>query len=193
MASAHEEDPGWGSVKARMLVFLVPGYLRFFSQKGGLRDGDALVMLRQLWLTFLSAIILFGVVVVFVVPGATERPAAPWAVAIVIGGLVSLAATWAIGRRRLQCQGESELATSYRTRFFLRMAVSESVALFAFVACFLAGHWWLYWIGAAFTLVGFWWNAPTRAHLLADQEELALAGCGQSLMRALRGSPGRPA
>lgn len=185
-AADPSQDPGWGRFGPRLFLFLVPGYLTLFSRGRGWSENDGLVTLRQLWLTFVAAVVLFGVVVAFVVPGAPTSPAGPWIIALVVIGAAAVTAASAFGRHPLNCTSGPALATSYRTRFFLRLALSEAVALFGFVASFLAGHWWLYWVGAAFTFVGFALNSPTRAHLAADQERLSSSGCFQSLAQALR-------
>ena len=89
----------------------------------------------------------------------------------------------------LDCASDTALAGAYRTRFFLRIALAESVGLFGFTFAFIGGGKWLYYAGAAFTLFRFWTHAaPTRSALVRDQEDLNASGCGRSLVAALRGS-----
>jgi hypothetical protein len=69
----------------------------------------------------------------------------------------------------------------------VRVALAETVAMFAFVFSFSGGPTWLYYVGAAFTLIRFWTGiAPTRSALLRDQDELNARGCGLSLIAVLR-------
>jgi len=157
------EDPGWRS-----------------------RSGDLLVNLRRLMIVFVSAIVLIGVVVVTLgdqanTPGPTVR-----SIAVVVAAGVSSLVMQAFVRPMLDCASARTLATSYRERFFLRLALSESTALIAFVVYMVWGPTWVYFIGAAFTLVGFWRLAPTRRSLQRDQDQLSLNGCQLSLVAALR-------
>jgi hypothetical protein len=82
------------------------------------------------------------------------------------------------------------LAGSYRTRFFQRIAFAQSVALFGFVFAFIGAPFWVYYLGAAFTLACFWIvAAPTRTALANDQRELDARGCVLSLVAALLRTP----
>lgn len=95
----------------------------------------------------------------------------------------------------LNCSSPETLLGSYRIRFFLRLAFAEAAALVGFVAVILTGEWWLYLLGAAFTLIGFVRLAPTEKRLLQDQETLNSQGCGLSLhglMISSMPAPGRP-
>ena len=88
--------------------------------------------------------------------------------------------------RPLDCSSDSALVQAYRTRLFLRIAFAESIALFAFVFCFVNGPKWIYYLGAGITSVRMAMYAPTRQALERDQEELAARGCDRSLVAALR-------
>lgn len=88
--------------------------------------------------------------------------------------------------RPLDCASAETLAVSYRARFFVRLATSEVVALAAFVLGATWGPWWVFFLGAAFTLVGFARLAPTQRNLQHDQDCLSLNGCTLSVIAALR-------
>jgi hypothetical protein len=93
----------------------------------------------------------------------------------------------------LDCASDQQLSGTYRTRFFLRIAFGESVALFAFVAVFTGAPLWMYYAGATVSLIWFWTRAaPTRTALARDQEALNAAGCSRSLVAALRTVPPQP-
>jgi hypothetical protein len=178
------DDPGWPR-GANLFGMLVPGATLVRSRRP---VGDGLVMLRQLVLAFSSAIVFFGISVAFL---AEDGPVFPW-LGIVAGmAAVSLLMTRVLDRP-LSCESAPALAASYRTRFFLRIAFAESVALVAFAGSFSGGPSWIYFAGAAFTLLRFWTiAAPTRAALAREQDALHLRGCSLSLVAALR-SPGAP-
>ncbi len=70
-------------------------------------------------------------------------------------------------RRRHRVHRSSGRCT--RTRFFLRIAFAETVALFGFVFVFIGAARWTYYAAAAVSLFPFWTSAaPTRAALARD-------------------------
>jgi F0F1-type ATP synthase membrane subunit c/vacuolar-type H+-ATPase subunit K len=185
-----DDDPGW-SFSPRMLLWLVPGYLQLALRSNGGKVSDGLEATRQVWVTFVGALFLFGVVIRMTVAGPASGSVVPWIAGLAVVAVANLVAAEVFGRRPLDCTDQARLAGSYRTRFFLRTAFSESVALFAFTASFIVERWWIYWMFLPFALFGFWRNAPTRVHLEADQQRLRLNGCPHSLVRALRSPPPR--
>lgn len=112
----------------------------------------------------------------------------PVGVAVAVIGVASLAMRKVV-RRPLPAESESGLASGYRNRFFLEIALAESAALAGFVGFVLTGDSLLYPLGAAFTAVGFGLLVPTSPHLARDEEELRRGGIGLSLVAALRRSP----
>ncbi len=181
--SAADDDPGW-PVGPRLLLFLVPGYQFFAHRNRGARDG--LVVLREIWLALTLLVVLFGVVAPLVVRRAETSAPTPWALALSLGGLFTLVASRSWGRG-VDCADPTLLAGTYRTLFFLRAAIFEAVAMFGWVATFVTGHWWLYWLAAVLTLTSFARSAPTRERLAAEQRSLSARGCRHDLVQALRG------
>lgn len=104
---------------------------------------------------------------------------------IAAAGFSSLTAPLLI-RRELDATSLRTLALSYRSRFMLRLAFAEVVMLVGFAASKVWGPWWVVFIGAAITVVGFIRLAPTARHLQQDQDRLSLSGCQLSLTEALR-------
>jgi hypothetical protein len=185
-ASNPDDDPGW-DLSPRTLLILVPGFAHpaLRGRRSG-RSRDGLTMIREVWLSFSVATILFGMVALLAAEPPTQ-PAGPWVTALAVATVLCLTAAEVFGRRPLDCSDLAALATSYRSRFFLRTAFSQAIALFAFAATLIVGRWWIYWLFLPFTLYGFGRNAPTTGHLSAEQERLGLAGCNLSLVRAIRG------
>jgi F0F1-type ATP synthase membrane subunit c/vacuolar-type H+-ATPase subunit K len=151
------------------------------------QSSDPLVTLRYLIATFAWAILLIGVVVAILGDMTSVVVFSPGlSIAVVVAiGLASLAAQ-KFAQPTLDCTSVKALAESYRKRFFLRVALSEAVALLSFVLGIVRGPWWIFYIGAALTLVLFWRLAPTRSNLRRDQDQLELSGCNLSLTAALR-------
>jgi F0F1-type ATP synthase membrane subunit c/vacuolar-type H+-ATPase subunit K len=184
---SFEEDPGW-PLNRSFLVFFIPAVgPQLYRRRAGPLRGEGLGMLRMLFISFFNAVIMFGVVLLFIpgVPGEHAH-AAPW-LPILVGFAAAAVVASRLVERPLDCSSDAKLAASYRSRFFVRIAFGESVALLAFVFTFIGGPKWIYYVGAAITLVYFWSRvAPTRGALVRDQDALHAIGCGRSLIRALR-------
>lgn len=163
---AVDDDPGWSLYRAA----------------GGI------TALRQVFVAISAAVVVLGVGLRNIEP---DGDMAPVPVAI---GIALLAAAGQVahrlGRPALDCSSDAALAKTYRMRFFFGVVAAEQPALFAFVGVFLTGERWVYLVGMACALVGLATVAPTRGRVRRDQEELALSGCGRSLLGALA-APGR--
>jgi hypothetical protein len=183
---APEEDPGW-KLSPRLLLFILPGYMTYHARRrGGLVDG--LETIRQVWVSFSSAAVLFGVAVLIVVPGTPTRPVSGWIAGLALLTIGCLLTHDVISRRDIEGTDLTSLAQGYRTRFFIQAALAEGIALFAFVGTFVTGEWWLYWLFLPFTLFGYARHAPTASHLRGEQDRLRDRGITLSLVAALRGT-----
>jgi hypothetical protein len=185
VAGSSDEDPGW-ELSPRLLLFLVPGLGRF-ALRGRRSAWEGLQALRNLYLMYTVSIFLFGVVVVRATSVVETEPAGVWVAALLVVAVLCLAIADMVGRRPLDGRDLVSLAGSHRNRMFLRLALSDAIALFAFMVTFMVGQWWIYGLFLPFTLFGFGRNAPTTRHIAADQDRLRQAGCTLSLVRALRG------
>ena len=180
----EEEDPGWPIDARTLWVVLVPGLLRRRLRRQGGTSG--LSQLRMVFIAFCNEICLFGVVLLFIVPFSGRGE-----VALVFVGVVALVALvdyTVVGRleRPLLCDAA---AASYRTRFFVRIASAEALALIGFVGSFTFRAAWVYFPCALLAAIGFARAAPTRAALQRDQQQLIGQGCGKSLVAALNTPP----
>jgi len=177
------DDPGWPPWSTILLV-LIPGGLQLSRRK---TRANALVTLRMVLLSFSAALVMFGVILPIL--GVPKGTVLPWLPLLIAGAFVSvLGVQFTV--KPLDCSSATKLAESYRTRFFLVIAFSELVSLFAFVFVFVRGPLWIYYLGAAFALYRFWTAyPPTRAGIARDQERLDANGCELSLVAALRGEP----
>ena len=177
-------DPGWGGLKG-ILSALVP-----IVSQNQTRGADALLTMRRVFLSFCTAIVLILVVLVVIElddnSNASLSGTAAVAIAVVFG-VVALVLIRLYGDRPLDCTNGPSLASSYRTRFFLRLAFAEGAAMLGFVLSFIAATPWPYLAALPFTAIGFAWAAPTRGRLAHDQQRLSSAGCTRDLVAALRG------
>jgi len=194
-ANVRDDDPGWPLSWRTFLWLLVPR-LGLQRQIRRAADGevDGLLLLRQVFLTFTLALAMFGVVLAVLYP--SSKPPRDPATALVIGLLVLGVVGLVLGMRiekPLDCTDDLRLATTYRQRFFLRIAFAEAAALYGFVGYFLISAWWPYPVGVATAAIGFTRAAPTSRHLARDQELLNERQCHRVLVRAIRGSRPPPA
>jgi hypothetical protein len=187
-------DPGWRGASRYAWWGFVPGLgARRIKNRAASGDFDALSALRGLFLSFTLALLGFGVLLTLLDSGnglSDKRTTSPtiWAGVVVASAIYGFVGAPRI-ERPLSCQSDQALAGSYRTRFFLRVAFSEVVALIAFVGVFTTGKLWVYALGLVLAAPGFLRLAPTAANLAKDQQDLHAAGCGRSLVGALRGGP----
>jgi hypothetical protein len=181
-----DDDPGW-RLSPRMLLMLVPFMGSLLLRSGRGPGNDGLDGLRQVWTSFVASAVLFGVVLLLVVPKDIDRaPAGPGVAALVVIAAACFAVV-PIVERPLRGDDATALAESYRTRFFLRTAFAQAPALFAFIAVFLVNQVWVYWVILPLAIAAYVRNAPTSGHLERDQWNLSQRGCDVSLVRALRG------
>lgn len=184
-------DPGWPSpLRALLGAVFLPLTVRRRSQVDG---SDLLVSLRGVFLSFVFAVLLIGSLVPVISPGADgDRSLVPLMLTIVV--MASANAYLVAPRlveRPLPCENSALLADAWRSRFFLRLAFTDSIALIGLVGVVLTGRPWLYGLGAVLAAPGFLRAAPTRVRLAADQQELRNRGCALDLVAALRGSAAR--
>ena len=177
------EDPGW-HLGWHSLLLLVPIVWMRYARRAG---GDSLVNMRSVYLSFPGSLILFGVVIPFVVPFASDG-ALPWALALAAIALVDSVLP-RMFERPILCDS---LAEHFRTRMFLRIAFANTTALVGFVFAFSANSGWLYYFGLLLSIPGLVRAAPTRGALIREQDELTARGCNKSLVAALRTTPPKP-
>lgn len=190
VAAGPIEDPGWRPAIRGVAWVPMPWVAirrtQRLVEKGRL---DGLLALRSLFMTYVATLVLIGIVVAileasagFEEPGVSAELGAGFLAVI---GVAYLVASRFLPQP-LDCSSDEKLAGTYRSRFFLRIAFANAVALLGLVAYIQTGNPLLYPLALIFTVIGFAQAAPTTANLGRDQEELTLSGCGRSLVAALR-------
>jgi hypothetical protein len=189
--SLHD-DGGW-PIDRWHLLLLIPGAgFWILRHRAKTRATDALDTLRWLFIAFVSGLLSFGFVLLFIQDDLPNGSVIPW-LPVLLGYAAVVIALAASIERPLDCSSDAQLFVSYRNRLFVRTAIGESVALWAFVFAFVGGPGWIYYPGLAVALAYFWARvAPTRSALCREQDELNAQGCGRSLVRALRIGSGGP-
>src|SRR5438105_1125094 len=126
-----DDDPGWRVQE--MLPLAVP-FFGALRAKRRFAERDTLFALRGLFVSFVGALVLFGVVIASI-SGLPHHGAFP-GLLIVIGWAVVAGGLSLLTNRPLECSSPRSLADAYRARFFVRIAFAESIALVAFVLTF---------------------------------------------------------
>lgn len=183
------QDPGWDLTPRSLARSLTP----FRSlRRNDAADASALATLRQLFVSFCLALVLITALVIIL--GDTTNADARTEISVGVATLAGVASL-ILGRRidrTLDCTSDASLVTSYRTRFFLRLAIAEAVTLLAFALGIAVGPSWAYFVGLAFTTIGFAQIAPTRRNLERDETELRARGCHRSISRLLTSASTQP-
>jgi hypothetical protein len=182
-------DPGWGGARIAIFGLLLP-FVAVGHQMHR-RSDDVLLVLRLVFIYFAQTLALIGLVAIglSVSSTITAGDIDPW---VATAGVVFLGVAVHLVARAvspaLDCSSAQQLVNTYRTRFFLRLAISEVAAILGFVAFIVTGTLTPFLAGAAITSIGFAWAAPTTRQLERDQEELSWVGCSRPLVPVLRGS-----
>ncbi len=179
----------WG-VRDALLGAVIPLPLLVARSAG---RTDPLTVLRRIFASFCQMIVFMGIVVV-VLWTTDALPDPPLDQPFVAAAILAVAASLFLVLAQvipppLDCTTPGALITTYRLRFFVRVALTETPVLFGFVAFMLTNRPDLYLLGAAATIIGFALAAPTTRNLERDQDELSTRGCAIPLIPALRGDP----
>ena len=179
-------DPGWGRPQDILFGALVP-QLAIRRLKG---NPSPLLVVRTLFVSFVTALLLIGVVVAFLFtnrPDDSSSSPASWCAAAAVIAVIAVAVGYRL-QQTLPCGTPAEVVGAYRSRFFLRMLANNVAALMGFALSFLGESPWPYFTALPIALVGHWLTAPTGAHLAADDRRLAEHGCGTLLTPILFGA-----
>lgn len=177
------EDPGWRPA----LIALVPIVgVRLAARRRRSHPTSGLVLVRQLFLTFAVAIVMFGFVLTQLDLSSGDAPMSSGLVTVLVGVVACVALVIGpIVERPLDGSSVGGLAETWRTRFFIRIAFGETPALVGFVGAFLAGSVFPYVLGACATAVIFARAAPSARNIATDQERLNDRGSALSLLNIL--------
>lgn len=189
MTDTPTRDPGWGVSKGSFLLILLPGGMRFVARKNG-PQVNGLVVLRQVFLSFMTAAFLIGLVAFLIVRGEPAKSRALW-IALTIALSVGAAIVVRILEPKLDCSSTRALGETYRNRLFIRVAAAQAGQLFGFVATIASGVWWIYFVGLLLAVPAYWRAAPSVRNVARDEDRLVLQGCAATdIVAAFQPSPG---
>jgi hypothetical protein len=163
--AAGEYDPGWSPVLRGALLMSVPGIgLQLARRRRAGQPPNGLTVLRYLYVAFVNAMVLIGVVVIVLATvaeiGVDGISAGVAAAAVTLVGAISFLVAPAV-ERPLDCSDDKALAASYQTRFFVRIAFAEAGVLAGFAGFIVSDRWWIYLIRGGLRGGGL---HPARAH-----------------------------
>jgi hypothetical protein len=123
-------------------------------------------------------------------PRVTAHPVPGLDVAVVVCllGMASLLGERLI-ERPLDCSTIARLGSTYRSRFFLRIAFANAIALIGFVGFMVTNEGWILLLAALFALIGYLRLVPTSANLAKEQDLIIRSGCHLVLIDALGRTP----
>lgn len=152
---------------------------------------------RTLWWAFVTGLLLLWFVLALIAEwDGGDEGWWPWLVVGLGIALHLVAIPFALRRMVRLPAGATQpaLLVSYRDGMLVGMAVSESVALVAFVAVFLTGSQWLFPLSLPFALAGFWRVGPFASTLERCDRLLQEAGSPYRMSEAWReaGGPSTP-
>jgi hypothetical protein len=120
-------------------------------RKKSWQTANGVIALRGVFLSFVIAIALIGVVAWVLGRARTTTRLAPetiLTVLVVAAGVAALSGA-RLFARPLRCNDESDLVASYSSKVFVRMACAEAPALVGFAATVASGNSSLYAVGAS--------------------------------------------
>lgn len=180
---SRPRDPGWRPAAVGVVAAVVPT----LGARLARRSANALVLMRQLWVTFATVMLLVGVVawiLASVVDGGVDGRFVAGAV-VAIGVVAQVVAPRFLPP--LQGASPAVVRRSASRAFFLRVALAESVALLAFVGVLLSGNPAVYLVGLVVAGIGLVEAAPTARWIARGQAELRQEGSSVDLLGALIG------
>jgi hypothetical protein len=173
------DDPGWTSALIALVPFIGPSISKRRAQ-------DGLTRLRSVIVGLIAPLVLFVVSLSYIVQGDS----APGSAFLIVGGLgIGVQALLSlVARRELSTSSSKSLADSWRARMFIGVGFVELPALAAFAASLVVDSLWVYLLGMAFSLLGFWRIVPSKRNL-EDQAWIRSTGSDLDLTAALMSQP----
>jgi hypothetical protein len=179
-------DPGWPGF-ALVLLSMYPGGMRQMQHRSFMNGEIPLVVLRKVHMRLMGTQAIIAVIAVLLVAFVDLQGSASRV--LVVAGIVTVGvALAAISRARdesLDCS--TPLLGQYQTRFFKRIAYASAPQIAGFIGLILTGDLFPYVLGAAFSVAGHLYAAPSRANIERDAAGLSEAGCDRSLVVELHG------
>jgi hypothetical protein len=172
----RSDDPGWGG--ARMALSMILPFVAI-GHPSHRASADGLMIMRLLFVYFIQMLVIMGVVVIGLdfadtIEGGDLDSQLVGAMVLAVS-VVSLVASRLLPLR-LDCSSDEALLHSYRTRFIVRLALSEAGAMAGFVGFVVTAEPLLYGLGVAFTALGFSLGGSDRPAVGARSGTAQLVG-----------------
>jgi hypothetical protein len=185
-----EDQAGWGKVLRKVLTQLhTPWKALSWSRSVTSGEGSPLLTVRLAFVSFLTALAGYGLVLSFVTKTGVRRSPALFVSMSVVAGIAGLALVGWARSRPLASSSPDVLVKSFTTTLFIGIGFAELPALLGFVGALASRRFWVYLVGLAFSLVGFALTAPTDGAIRRRDEQLMASGSPYLLSDALRQPP----
>ncbi|MFV1991374.1 MAG: hypothetical protein ACC652_11615 [Acidimicrobiales bacterium] len=180
------DDPGWPGF-ALVLLSMYPGGMRQMQHRSFMNAEAPLVVLRKVHMRLMSTQALIAIIAVLLVVFVDLQGSA--SKVLVIAGIVTVGVALALipraTDRPLDCA--EPLLAQYQTRFFKRVAYASVPQIAGFIGLIFTGDLYPYVLGAAFSVVGHLYAAPSHSNIEHDAKTLSDSGCDRSLVMELHG------
>ena len=153
----------------------------FVGMSRAVKSPDSLMVMRALWLLFVGAIALMGIVAMAVSSAEGVEGAVGQSLALLIAAGVSVFAQLLAARLVADpdLSGETVFVPSFQRWFFVRVAAAEVAALVSFALFIASAASLVYFVGGAVALAAMWDIRPGRSRLArlqtaADEQQTSL-------------------
>ena len=177
-------DPGWRPAIRALPMMVFP----FVGMSRAAKSPDSLMVMRALWMLFVGAIAVMGVMAVLVSSADGVEGAMGQGLALLIAGGCSVFAQLLAGRLVADpdLSGETAFVPSFQRWFFVRVAAAEIAALISFAMFIASAAALVYIVGGAVSLAAMWDARPGRTRLGRLQASADDEGTGLEVVRSLK-------
>ncbi len=159
----------------------------FVGMSRAVNSPNSLVVIRALWILFVGAILVMGVMAVLILSTDGIDGAMSQGVALTITAFASVSVQLVAARLVADpdLSGETVFVPSFQRWFFVRVAAAEVAAIVSFGLFIASAAAIVYFVGGAIALAAMWDVRPGRSRLRRIQAAADERRTGLQVVRAL--------